>query len=30
MPQAPGTYEFRLYLNYGYAQAAVSMPVTVQ
>jgi subtilisin family serine protease len=30
MPQEPGTYEFRLFLNYGYEQAAVSAPVTVQ
>jgi hypothetical protein len=29
MPQTPGNYEFRLFLNYGYAQAAVSAPVTV-
>jgi subtilisin family serine protease len=30
MPQTPGAYEFRLFLNYGYTQAAVSAPVTVQ
>jgi Ca-activated chloride channel family protein len=29
-PQTPGTYEFRLFLNNGYVQAAVSVPVTVQ
>jgi hypothetical protein len=30
MPQTPGTYEFRLFLNYGYTRAATSSPVTVQ
>jgi hypothetical protein len=30
MPQTPGTYEFRLYLDYGYGIAAVSAPVVVQ
>jgi hypothetical protein len=29
MPQTPGQYEFRLFLNNGYAQIAVSAPVTV-
>ena len=29
MPQAPGEYEFRLFLNNGYTQAGVSEPVTV-
>jgi subtilisin len=29
MPQAPGTYEFRLFLNNGYTRAATSPPVTV-
>jgi subtilisin family serine protease len=30
MPTTPGTYEFRLFLNNGYARAATSPPVTVQ
>jgi hypothetical protein len=29
MPTAPGTYEFRLFLNNGYTRAATSPPVTV-
>jgi subtilisin family serine protease len=29
MPSAPGTYEFRLFLNNGYTRAATSPPVTV-
>jgi subtilisin family serine protease len=29
MPSTPGTYEFRLFLNNGYARAATSPPVTV-
>jgi hypothetical protein len=30
MPSTPGTYEFRLFLNNGYARAATSPPVTVR
>ncbi len=30
MPWTPGTYEFRLFLNNGYARAATSATVTVQ
>jgi hypothetical protein len=30
MPQTPGTYEFRLFLNYGYTRAATSAPVSIQ
>ena len=30
MPQTPGTYEFRLFLNYGYTRAATSAAVAVQ
>ena len=29
MPQAPGVYEFRLFLDNGFTQAGVSIPVTV-
>ncbi len=29
MPQTPGQYEFRLFVNNGYTQVAVSAPVTV-
>ena len=29
MPQTPGQYEFRLFVNYSYTQVAVSAPVTV-
>jgi hypothetical protein len=29
MPTTPGTYEFRLFLNNGYARAATSPTVTV-
>ena len=29
MPNTPGTYEFRLFLNNGYTQAAASPPITV-
>ena len=29
MPQTPGTYEFRLFLNNGYTRVATSPPVTV-
>ena len=29
MPATPGEYEFRLFLDNGYTQAAVSVPVTV-
>ena len=30
MPLAPGTYEFRLFLNNGFTELAVSPPVTVE
>ncbi len=30
MPQTPGQYEFRLFLNNGYTQLAVSEPITVE
>jgi hypothetical protein len=30
MPQTPGQYEFRLFLNNGYTQAAVSPPILVE
>lgn len=30
MPQQPGTYEFRLFLNNGYTRVATSPAVTVQ
>lgn len=29
MPQTPGTYEFRLFLNNGYTRVATSPPITV-
>jgi hypothetical protein len=30
MPQQPGTYEFRLFLNNGFTRAATSPTVTVR
>ena len=29
MPNTPGTYEFRLFLNNGYTLAATSPPIAV-